>query len=822
MSQQKTPAPAPPSLSAHDILYVLFKHKWKIIVYAMLGVVAAISFYLFSPPVYESQAKLLVRYIVDTSVVDNVESSRSSSGPTNENLMNSEVEILTSWDLTTEVAKAVGLNRLLKQTKASADVARAARSIQKGLTVNRGVGTNIITVSYRNRDPELAAVVLTELVTRYFTKHLEVHRSADAFNFVAQQSDAVRARLNQTEEELTRLKDMIGITSLAESVKGLNVGLANTREALQAAQTQYVEQQALVQELERFVSAQGNNLPEAQPSNESHEAIQQYHTLLDRLSRLRETELALLSKYLKKPDEPATERLEGTRQTRNQSQEAQNPSRRVPFVGNERDLAQTMARERYRRQNDTGFAYNAGKKDFDTLVKEAEQEILGQKNAPALEAKESETQLLKFNQKQVENLEKQRSDFEKRFPGIASSVPSATSQDQQLEISAERTRLAAERSRLATERARLAGLEARQEALKSHLVDLQKQSTKISDLAPQIEQLERTKEIEETNYKYFQASLEKARIDEALDPSKIPNISVVQNPSAAFKASRATKKIILGLAGGGVGVGVTLAFLMELVINQNIRRPRELEALLETPLLVSIPYLNGHNLLRLLWSRASRSSNRLAIAPWDSEHFIRPYSEAIRDRLVLYFELNQMVHKPKLVAVTDCSGRAGASTLAAGLAAALSETGDGKVLLVDMNVGRPEIHPFFRGTPRCSLTEALVGDPSPAGENLYLAVATSPETPKAQLIPKRFYDLVPHLKASDFDYIIFDMPSLGQTSGTLPMSRFMDKVLIVVEAEKSNRDVVKRAYAELVALRASVSVILNKTRSFTPKWLGEG
>ena len=48
--------------------------------------------------------------------------------------------------------------------------------------------------------------MLRELISVYFTKHLEVHRSADAFNFVAQQSDEVRARLNQTEEELKQLK----------------------------------------------------------------------------------------------------------------------------------------------------------------------------------------------------------------------------------------------------------------------------------------------------------------------------------------------------------------------------------------------------------------------------------------------------------------------------------------------------------------------------------------------------------------------------------------------------------------------------------------
>ena len=64
----------------------------------------------------------------------------------------------------------------------------------------------------------------------------------------------------------------------------------------------------------------------------------------------------------------------------------------------------------------------------------------------------------------------------------------------------------------------------------------------ISEFGPQIAQLERTKEIEENNYKYFQESLEKARIDEALDPSKMPNISAVQKPSPAMRAKSGARK----------------------------------------------------------------------------------------------------------------------------------------------------------------------------------------------------------------------------------------------------------------------------------------
>jgi hypothetical protein len=51
------------------------------------------------------------------------------------------------------------------------------------------------------------------------------------------------------------------------------------------------------------------------------------------------------------------------------------------------------------------------------------------------------------------------------------------------------------------------------------------------------------------------------------------------------------------------------------------------------------------------------------------------------------------------------------------------------------------------------------------------------------------------------------------------MAPFMDKVLLIVEAEKDKRDVVKRGYRALVTGRDNVSVVFNKARSYVPKWL---
>jgi Mrp family chromosome partitioning ATPase len=80
--------------------------------------------------------------------------------------------------------------------------------------------------------------------------------------------------------------------------------------------------------------------------------------------------------------------------------------------------------------------------------------------------------------------------------------------------------------------------------------------------------------------------------------------------------------------------------------------------------------------------------------------------------------------------------------------------------------------------------------------------------------------MMPRLRASDFEYVIFDMPPLAPTSPTLAISAFMDKVLLVVDAGKTNRDVVRRSYREITAkANADVSTILNKTRETLPSWL---
>ena len=60
------------------------------------------------------------------------------------------------------------------------------------------------------------------------------------------------------------------------------------------------------------------------------------------------------------------------------------------------------------------------------------------------------------------------------------------------------------------------------------------------------------------------------------------------------------------------------------------------------------------------------------------------------------------------------------------------------------------------------------------------------------------------------------MPPVNQISITPRLAGFMDMMLLVIESEKTDRDVAAHASAMLAKFKAPVGVVLNKTRSYIP------
>ena len=372
--------------------------------------------------------------------------------------------------------------------------------------------------------------------------------------------------------------------------------------------------------------------------------------------------------------------------------------------------------------------------------------------------------------------------------------------------------------------------------LRAQLAQIRAEAEKMSDAETKINDLLRRKKIKESYIENFNHQLEVKQIDEVLGPGQLnQNISVIQDPTPPFRDFKKFYKNIGTLILGGFLLGLILAFLIEFYFDRTIKRPIEVQTKLKIPFFLSIPDLNQGNRKALgapvrkqlgyangaapAGGAVAVKESPLEVMSWEVNRRFDSYYDALRDRLVVYFESINLTRKPKLVAVTSTHKGAGVSTIAAGLASSLSETGDGRVLLVDMNMENGAAQQFFQGKPSCKLDDALESetrDGALVSENLYVVTEDTFTEKLPRALPKRFASLIPKLKASDYDYIIFDMPPVSPTSVTARLSGFMDTVMLVIESEKTDQQVVQQANALLAQSKANVTAVLNKTKTYIP------
>jgi polysaccharide biosynthesis transport protein len=703
-------------LNLNDIYFILFRRKWIIILFGLLGIAAAAGVFVVQKPTYRSDSKLLVRYVVeDKSLMPGDTSQVRSPDSQGTTIINSEIQILTSLDLLAQVAESVGPAKILGNVKVPADKFLAAAAMTEKLKVEVPPRSDIIKVSFLHTDPTVVQPVVARLVDEYLKRHAEIHRGLGSLDDkLSQQADQLRARLNDTDEELRKLKAEAGLIS-DETKTSLVLEMSNLRRELFSTEAQLAETRASTPlGTNAGASTNGTQIAAEIPIS----ILAQYRETIGRAVAERDREFALRSLY--SDENPVVRR----------------------------------ARER------------------------------------------------------VAELEEQRNTLEEQYPGLT-KVPAVA---------------AVAGAPLGVDTTRAAALEAKAETLKAQLANVRADVRKIDEIEGRLKQLQRKRDLEETNYRYFSAGLERSRFDQTLGLSR-NNISVVQSPTPPAKDASKRLKFTAVALGGGFGLGLALAFLLEMFVDQSVRHVHDVDRRLHLPLFMSIPYVNGKAMKQL----ANGAQKRLAsggktpanegggpAVACVADHPLRSMFEALRDRTLLHFK--SVEHKPKLIGVASCSNGAGATTLAAGLAATLSETGEGKVLLVDMHQPRGAVHPFFQGRHVSEIGDVFEEGKRGAAmvqENLYVATTNGHER-KIGALAKQLAALVPRFKASDYDFIIFDMPRISATSVSVRLATMMDLVLLAVEAEKAPKRAVKQAHSLLADAGVDTQIVLNKTRSYVP------
>lgn len=212
-------------ISLRDGAGAIFRRRALVLFTFLAVVIGAVVVTLVQPNRYDSRMKILVKnQRVDVAITP--EATTGLNAPTvendvSENQINSEIELLTSKDLLTQVVNETGLAKnevglFGRPAPESVRVESAVNRLTKDLTISPVRKANIITVSYSSNSPQLAAAVLKKLGDLYLEKHLKLNHPAGASDFFTDKADEYEAQLKQAEQRLTDFQQTNNLVVLSQ------------------------------------------------------------------------------------------------------------------------------------------------------------------------------------------------------------------------------------------------------------------------------------------------------------------------------------------------------------------------------------------------------------------------------------------------------------------------------------------------------------------------------------------------------------------------------------------------------------------------------
>jgi uncharacterized protein involved in exopolysaccharide biosynthesis len=213
------------SISLREGASALFRRRSLVLFTFLAVIIGAVIITLLLPNRYESRMKILVKnQRVDVAIT--AEATNGLNAPTvenevSENQINSEIELLTSKDLLTQVVNETGLAKqeagmFGRPVVEAVQVEKAVNRLAKDLSITPVRKANIITISYASDSPQLSAAVLKKLGDLYLDKHLKLNHPTGATDFFKDKADEYEAQLKQSEQKLTEFQQSNNLVVLSQ------------------------------------------------------------------------------------------------------------------------------------------------------------------------------------------------------------------------------------------------------------------------------------------------------------------------------------------------------------------------------------------------------------------------------------------------------------------------------------------------------------------------------------------------------------------------------------------------------------------------------
>jgi capsular exopolysaccharide synthesis family protein len=300
----------------------------------------------------------------------------------------------------------------------------------------------------------------------------------------------------------------------------------------------------------------------------------------------------------------------------------------------------------------------------------------------------------------------------------------------------------------------------------------------------------------------YDSLLQRAKETGVSSELRASNIRIVDNAERprAPVTPRKGLNLLLALFGGGI-LAAGLAFFFEYLDNR-IKTPDEIKAHLALPFLGLIPTIPD--------------KERQGAAPLLNNGVPASFAEALRTvRTNLLFSSAE--EGMRSLAVTSTGPGEGKTVVSSNLALALAQAGQ-RVLLIDGDMRRPQLHDRFAQKAEPGLSNLMVGNAKASeavrktsASGLWLLPAGKvPPNPAELLGSKRFKDFLGTL-ADHFDWIVIDTPPVLPVADASVVAHAVTGVLFVIGAEMTSRHAAGAALDQLSGTRARfVGAVLNR------------
>jgi capsular exopolysaccharide synthesis family protein len=650
----------------------VFRRHWLPGVTTFGSVVVLTHVYLTSKAsIYSAQGKLLFQQDQSSSLIkfDSEEEQQTTSSP-NDRTQATEASVISSTPI---LQKALYRINIINQQGVSLKL----EELQQGIEIESIEKTDILQVSYKSKEPRLAALVVDEVMKAYVGYDLSSSRAAaaSAAKFISAQLPRVKANVYAADVAVRNFKEKNQITDLEQTQGSIAANIERIGSQVDSVEAQLADLNSRSSALQKKLGIS------------SQEAI-------------------AMNSLSKSPVVQGV--LEDWKAVQSKLADA---------------------RSRYR---------------------------------------ESSPIIIQLKDKEAQLKNQLKNQFAQVMQGQQAGHNKLQVGQIQEALTTDLIKLEVDRVGLASQQATLS----KQQAL------YQKKAATLPRLEQQLREAQRELSAAQSTYESLLKSLQEIKVIENRTVGNVRIIEAAQVPKVPINASKTSAMTAGSMA--GILLAASVVYLLEKV-DKRIKTVEKAKELFEYTLLATIPE----------FSKATKAANsavqttverRLAVPVIESFH------SSIRESYRMLHANLTFLNSDKalqVIVVTSSVPREGRSTTCANLAAVMAQVGY-RVLIIDADLRCPSQHQIWQISNevglmdvidrRGNLNETVI---QKVMNNLYILTAGVMNSNSPVFIDSRSMTAFIERHRSEYDYVIFDTPSLAVAADAHILGKIADGVLLV-------------------------------------------